>query len=177
MLIVAHLPLWVNSFGAHTTLDSTYEKYIVLNMHIEAIALPDDINLYPDGLSIFPKDITVEEFVECFELEVESHPNQTADNGLQFCYKDDCGSNLVHPVVWQELGHDEWRACLRCPECETYSVGDFSQDALDELDLELSDNQYILLRRLRQLMHNRFDEEIDVFVEALEADHILPEDF
>lgn len=34
-----------------------------------------------------------------------------------------CGSGLAHPTDLYRLGADRWLVALRCPECETVSVG------------------------------------------------------
>lgn len=147
-------------------------------MHIEARHdIPADINLYPEGITLYLDDTTVEEFVECYEEDIELHPNQDAKGGLEFCYRENCGSNLVHPVLWQTISPTESKICLRCPECETYSVGNFSAEAAEDLNWEMEDRSDDLLRWTRRAMHERFEEEIDTFVEALEDDHVLPEDF
>jgi len=58
-----------------------------------------------------------------------------------------CGSDLVFPVEWDEAGATHWEVTLRCPNCEWNGTGTFSQDVVER------------------------------FVYALEADHILPDDF
>ena len=49
----------------------------------------------------------------------------------------ECASELVHPVTWDEAGPDNWHVLLRCPDCETYREGVFTQATVDAFDEEL----------------------------------------
>jgi hypothetical protein len=88
-----------------------------------------------------------------------------------------CGSDLVHPVEWDEAGTTLWEVSLRCPNCEWSGTGIFEQDIVDRFDEELDRGTESLVRDLRRLVHANMEEDIDRFVTALHAGHIVPEDF
>jgi hypothetical protein len=88
-----------------------------------------------------------------------------------------CGSNLVYPVEWDEAGETHWEVSLRCPNCEWHGTGVFEQTVVERFDEELDRGTEALVRDLKRMMHANMEDEIDRFVTALEADHIVPEDF
>jgi hypothetical protein len=88
-----------------------------------------------------------------------------------------CESALVHPVDWEEAGPTAWQVDLRCPNCEWHGQGVYEQDVVERFDEELDRGTEALVRDLRRLMHANMEDEIERFVAALAADHIVPEDF
>lgn len=88
-----------------------------------------------------------------------------------------CGSDLVYPVEWDEAGATHWEVSLRCPNCEWSGTGIFEQEVVDRFDEELDRGTESLVRDLRRLIHANMEEDIERFVTALEAGHIVPEDF
>jgi hypothetical protein len=88
-----------------------------------------------------------------------------------------CGSDLVYPVEWDEAGATHWEVSLRCPNCEWSGTGIFEQDVVDRFDEELDRGTESLVRDLRRLIHANMEEDIERFVSALDAGHIVPEDF
>jgi hypothetical protein len=89
----------------------------------------------------------------------------------------ECSSDLVFPVEWDEAGATHWEVTLRCPNCEWSGTGVFSQDVVERFDEELDRGTEQLVRDLKRMMHANMEDEIERFVHALEADHILPDDF
>ena len=89
----------------------------------------------------------------------------------------ECDSELVYPTEWDEAGPDYWRVALRCPNCEWVVSGVFPQDMVDRFDERLDDGTEQLVTDLRSLMRANMSEEIDRFVQALNAGALLPEDF
>jgi hypothetical protein len=89
----------------------------------------------------------------------------------------ECSSDLVYPVEWDEAGATHWEVTLRCPNCEWCGTGVFSQDVVERFDEELDRGTEQLVRDLKRMMHANMEDEIERFVHALEADHILPDDF
>jgi hypothetical protein len=89
----------------------------------------------------------------------------------------DCDGDLVYPVEWAEASPTHWDVVLRCPNCEWGAVGQFDQLTVDRFDEELDIGTDVLLGDLRRLQHANMEEEIELFVSALRADAILPEDF
>jgi hypothetical protein len=88
-----------------------------------------------------------------------------------------CDSELVYPVDWDEADDTHWEVVLRCPNCEWTSTGVFEQDIVERFDEELDRGTEALVRDLKCLMQANMEDEIERFVSALHADHIVPEDF
>ena len=88
-----------------------------------------------------------------------------------------CSCDLVYPVEWDEAGATHWEVTLRCPNCEWNGTGVFSQDVVERFDEELDRGTEQLVRDLKRMMHANMEDEIERFVHALEADHIVPDDF
>jgi hypothetical protein len=88
-----------------------------------------------------------------------------------------CDSRLVFPSEWEEAGATHWEVTLRCPNCEWSGTGVYEQEVVERFDEELDRGTEALVRDLKRLMQANMEEEIDRFVDALSADHVLPEDF
>jgi len=89
----------------------------------------------------------------------------------------DCDSELVYPTEWEEAGATHWDVSLRCPNCEWAGTGTFEQDVVERFDEELDRGTEALVRDLKRLMQANMEEDIERFVSALTAGHIVPEDF
>jgi hypothetical protein len=89
----------------------------------------------------------------------------------------ECDRDLVYPVEWEETSPTHWEVLLRCPNCEWSEVGTFDQPTVDQFDEQLDIGTEILLRDLKRLQQANMEDEIEVFVRALDAGAILPEDF
>ncbi len=98
-----------------------------------------------------------------------------ATAGLHIC--PDCESDLVQPLAWSEPLDGGWELELSCPNCRWSAEGTFSQEEVYELEDRLDEGLEEMLRDLKRLTHANMAEEIDRFIAALNADHILPEDF
>ena len=70
-----------------------------------------------------------------------------------------------------------WEVSLRCPNCEWHGTGIFDQDVVERFDEELDRGTEALVRDLKRLMHANMEDEIERFIAALHAGHIVPEDF
>jgi len=88
-----------------------------------------------------------------------------------------CNSDLVYPLEWEEAGATHWEVMLRCPNCEWCGTGVFEQSAVERFDEELDRGTESLVGDLRRLMAANMEEEIERFVNALDVDALLPEDF
>ena len=53
----------------------------------------------------------------------------------------------------------------------------FEQDVVERFDEELDRGTEALVRDLKRLMQANMEDEVERFVSALQADHIVPEDF
>ncbi|MGN6167121.1 MAG: HNH endonuclease signature motif containing protein [Solirubrobacteraceae bacterium] len=97
------------------------------------------------------------------------------DRGLHVC--PDCSSGLVQPVDWSEAPDDCWNLVLSCPNCDWYTEGLYNADQVRELEDRLDEGLADMLRDLQRLTQANMADQIDRFVNALNADQILPEDF
>jgi hypothetical protein len=89
----------------------------------------------------------------------------------------ECDRDLVYPVEWEETSPTHWEVLLRCPNCEWSEVDVFDQQTVDQFDEQLDIGTEILIRDLKRLQQANMEDEVEVFVKALDADAILPEDF
>jgi hypothetical protein len=104
----------------------------------------------------------------------EARPDQST-RALHVC--PDCRRDLVQPVEWEEASATHWEVVLRCPNCEWHEIGHFDQATVDRFDEELDLGTEVLIRDLKRLQQANMEDEIERFVEALNADAVLPEDF
>jgi hypothetical protein len=88
-----------------------------------------------------------------------------------------CGSHLVYPTDWSEMGRRHWQVELRCPNCEWTGTGVFEQEVVDRFDKELDHGTESLVQDLHRLTRANAEHEIERFREALARDLIVPEDF
>jgi hypothetical protein len=125
---------------------------------------------------VLPSGKTIE--VVYFDDQVIDAPEISASqtiHDLHVCAS--CESDLVYPTEWDEAGTTHWEVTLRCPNCEWNGSGIFQQELVERFDEELDRGTEALVRDLKRLMHANMEEEIDRFVQALDHDLILPEDF
>ena len=99
------------------------------------------------------------------------------DSDRDLCVCEMCASELVEPVEWASAGPSSWHVALRCPECEYWTEGVFSQECVDRFDERLDDGTAVLLEDLKRLEHANMSEAVERFVGALNSGAILPEDF
>jgi predicted RNA-binding Zn-ribbon protein involved in translation (DUF1610 family) len=88
-----------------------------------------------------------------------------------------CGSHLVYPIDWAPADERNWAVDLRCPDCEWIGNGVYGQDVVDRFDIELDRGTDMLIEDLARLTRANMEDEIERFISALHADHILVEDF
>ena len=88
-----------------------------------------------------------------------------------------CRSELVYPVAWEEADQTRWEVSLRCPNCEWTTTDIFEEEAIQRFDETLDRGTEALVADLRQLSRANFEEDVERFVSALMAGHLLPEDF
>jgi hypothetical protein len=97
------------------------------------------------------------------------------DHQLHLCRC--CGSDMVHPIDWEEVAADNWRLQLRCPNCEWIGEAVYERRIVEELDEELERGMETIVRDLRHLTHANMEEQIERFITALQDDLIVPFDF
>jgi hypothetical protein len=88
-----------------------------------------------------------------------------------------CDSELVFPTDWAPADRRRWRVELRCPDCEWIGGGVYAQQVVDRFDDALDAGTELLLNDLNMLARANMEDQVGRFLDALRADHILPEDF
>ncbi|HWI05882.1 MAG TPA: hypothetical protein VNT54_00005, partial [Solirubrobacteraceae bacterium] len=88
-----------------------------------------------------------------------------------------CSSELVYPLAWEETDRSRWEVSLRCPNCEWRTTDIFEEDAIQRFDETLDRGTEALVGDLRKLARANMEEDVERFVAALTAEHVLPEDF
>ena len=98
-----------------------------------------------------------------------------ATSGLHVC--PDCHSELVQPVAWAEAPEHRWELLLYCPNCRWSDEGIYSQQEVEDLEERLDAGLADMLDDLQRLAQSNMADPVDRFKAALDAEHILPEDF
>ncbi len=111
----------------------------------------------------------------CIEVVRFHETDKPVRNGLHVCPQ--CSSELVQPITWAEADDDHWELVLECPNCWWSAEGIHDREAVHELEERLDDGLGDMLGDLKRLTHANMADQIDRFVEALDADLVLPEDF
>jgi hypothetical protein len=124
---------------------------------------------------VLPSGKTIEVVYFGEDTSVPARPAAEPTEDLHVCGT--CDSELVYPIDWQEVGETHWEVRLRCPNCEWTGTGTFAQDTVERFDEELDRGTEALVRDLKRMMQANMEDEIERFVHALQADHIVPEDF
>jgi uncharacterized protein with PIN domain len=88
-----------------------------------------------------------------------------------------CTSELVYPVDWEEAGRTSWEVSLRCPNCEWTLTAVYEEDVIQRFDEVLDEGTEALVADLRQLTRANMEADVERFVAAIQAGHLLPEDF
>ena len=88
-----------------------------------------------------------------------------------------CGSQLVYPLEWEPTGDKRWSVVLRCPDCGAVAEGVYDQAAVDRFDEELDRGAEQILDDLTLLCRANMEDQVERFVAALHAGHIVAEDF
>ncbi len=96
---------------------------------------------------------------------------------LHICGNESCRSHLVQPVEWDECGPRHWEMSLRCPSCGWEDGGIFTQEAITAHEEELDRGAHALADDLKRVTHANMEDEIELMITAIEANHIMPMDF
>lgn len=88
-----------------------------------------------------------------------------------------CDCEMVYPIDWARAESNRWQVTLRCPNCERVDSGVFNEDLIERYDCLLDRGTDSLVRDLRNLTYANMATEISAFVDALQSDFVLPEDF
>jgi hypothetical protein len=119
-----------------------------------------------------PREISVD------PLSIATARPRTAEreeSGLHVCPT--CRCDLVYPISWAPADERNWSVRVRCPDCDWVGNGVHSQETVDRFDVELDRGTDMLIEDLARLTRANMEDEIERFISALRADHILAEDF
>lgn len=88
-----------------------------------------------------------------------------------------CYSDLVQPVEARAESGGSVRLTLRCPECETITVDEYSWEDARSFGRVFAAGKASLRAAHAELAKENFRDELDCFVLALASDLIGPDDF
>lgn len=88
-----------------------------------------------------------------------------------------CAEHRVFPVHWEPAGPGHWAVMRRCPDCRWQGCGRHAQPELAAFDEALDRGTSAMVQALRALVAEHMAEDVARFLDALQADHVLPEDF
>lgn len=109
------------------------------------------------------------------ELPVPEDPGHRERGLLEDCPC--CSSRLVYPIDWVEVSNGGWELELRCPNCEWRVRDVFDQDEVEQFDEALNVATDRVIDALERAARENMTADIERFVAALAADHIVPFDF
>lgn len=101
--------------------------------------------------------------------------HQLTSHEMHVC--EQCSSDLVYPVAWEERTEDSWFVERRCPNCEWRHEGEFHQSEVEIFDDVLNEGTESLLTKLREFARANMEDDVERLINALEADLIEPMDF
>ena len=101
--------------------------------------------------------------------------SETCDHELYDCPA--CGSDLVEPTAWAQAPEGRWSLALRCPNCGRSESGTFSTDQVERLESHLDTGLAGMITDLQQLARANMAADAELFLNALHAGYVLPEDF
>ncbi len=137
--------------------------------HVRRVVLPSGKTIEV----VYFEDQVLSADVQAAPAPAPAHEHDVSD--LHVC--PGCTCELVYPVEWDEAGATHWEVVLRCPNCEWSVNGVYTQETVERFDEELDRGTEALVRDLKRLMTANMEDEIERFVNALDHDHVLPEDF
>jgi hypothetical protein len=108
----------------------------------------------------------------------EANPVDAAHlEALPLHYCPECASDLVYPLAWQETSDGIWTIQRRCPNCEWHEIGSFEQSEIEPFDDAIEIGMEILLTELRTWTYSNMNDDVELLIDALDRDLILPIDF
>ena len=108
-------------------------------------------------------------------IEVLRFSQPAADRQLHVC--PNCQSELVQPVSWSEGADGRWQLTLECPNCAWLESGIYDREQVTRLEDQLDEGLTAMIADLQRLTQANMAADVDLFINALSADLILPEDF
>lgn len=98
---------------------------------------------------------------------------------LSECISTDCGKveDFVYPVTWEEKNDGLWRIETRCPECELRVIRNATQEEVEIFDDQLIDSDEALRQAEKKLARENMEDDVEILINAIHDDHIMPMDF
>jgi hypothetical protein len=103
-----------------------------------------------------------------------SETDQTARE-LHSCPQ--CLSELVQPVAWSEDSDARWQLTLECPNCSWIEHGVYDRQQVEMLEDKLDEGLAEMIGDLQRLAQANMADDVERFVDAIQRDLVLPEDF
>jgi hypothetical protein len=103
--------------------------------------------------------------------------NETDNGTRQLHVCPSCESELVQPVAWSEDSDTRWQLTLECPNCSWFEHGVYDREQVEALEDRLDEGLSEMIADLQRLSQANMAEDVDRFVDALQRDLVLPEDF
>jgi hypothetical protein len=125
-------------------------------------------------VSFLPDGSDHEVLVSSEEARVLRRPPGTANDGVACAT---CGSDLIHPVSWEQTGERTWLVSVCCPECDAEYDEAMPGWRVEQFVAQLHTQKRSLARELARLELADFACASQRFVTALHAGQVLPEDF
>jgi hypothetical protein len=110
------------------------------------------------------------------ELQLRQYDQpQEEDRELSVC--PNCRSELVQASAWSQGRDDSVALTLECPNCAWRESGVYERALVEQFEDRLDDGLIALIDDLHRLTQANMASDVDSFVDALDSDLILPEDF
>ena len=100
---------------------------------------------------------------------------ETSTRELHVCPM--CESELVQPVAWSEESDSRWQLTLECPNCSWIEHGVYDRDQVESLEDKLDDGLTDMIADLQRLAQANMADDVERFIDAINRDLVLPEDF
>lgn len=88
-----------------------------------------------------------------------------------------CVSELVQPTSWSPSPGGRFTLRLECPNCGWWESGVYDRAQVERLEDRLDEGLLALIDDLHRLTQANMASDVDRFIDALNFDLILPEDF
>jgi hypothetical protein len=110
------------------------------------------------------------------ELHLHQYDQAQAED-RELCVCPSCRSELVQASNWSQGRDDSVALTLECPNCAWRECGVYERAQVDQFEDRHDDGLIALIDDLHRLTQANMASDVGRFVEALNRDLVLPEDF
>lgn len=110
------------------------------------------------------------------ELQLRQYDQAQAED-RELCVCPNCRSELVQASTWSQGRDDSVALTLECPNCAWRESGVYERALVEQFEDRLDDGLIALIDDLHHLTQANMASDVDSFLDALDRDLILPEDF